>query len=112
MGDKIGPRKVLTRVVLWWTFFTALTGAANGLVSLVIIRFLFGAGEAGAYPNSSIVVSKWFPKYEVGKAQAFIWAAGRIGGALAPLIVVPISIAFGWRSSFYVMGFIRANLCL
>jgi sugar phosphate permease len=67
---------------------------------------LFGAGEAGAYPNSSIVVSKWFPKYETGRAQAFIWAAGRIGGALAPLIVVPIAIAFGWRASFYLMGFI------
>ena len=106
MGDKIGPRKVLTRVVLWWSFFTALTGAANGLISLLIIRFLFGAGEAGAYPNSSIVVSKWFPKYETGRAQAFIWAAGRIGGALAPLIVVPIAIAFGWRVSFYLMGFI------
>lgn len=104
MGDKIGPRKVLTRVVLWWSFFTALTGAANGLISLLIIRFLFGAGEAGAYPNSSIVVSKWFPKYETGRAQAFIWAAGRIGGALAPLIVVPIAIAFGWRASFYLMG--------
>ncbi|HKH61336.1 MAG TPA: MFS transporter [Flavitalea sp.] len=106
MGDKFGPRKVLSRVVLWWSFFTALTGAANGLISLLIIRFLFGAGEAGAYPNSSIVVSKWFPKYETGRAQSFIWAAGRIGGALAPLIVVPIAIAFGWRSSFYFMGFI------
>jgi sugar phosphate permease len=106
MGDKSGPRKVLTRVVLWWSFFTALTGAANGLISLLIIRFLFGAGEAGAYPNSSIVVSKWFPKYETGRAQAFIWAAGRIGGALAPLIVIPIAITFGWRASFYFMGFI------
>jgi ACS family glucarate transporter-like MFS transporter len=106
MGDRIGPRKVLTRVVLWWSFFTALTGAANGLISLLIIRFLFGAGEAGAYTNSSIVVSKWFPTYETGRAQAFIWAAGRIGGALAPLIVVPIAIAFGWRASFYLMGFI------
>lgn len=106
MGDRIGPRKVLTRVVLWWSFFTALTGAANGLISLIFIRFLFGAGEAGAYPNSSIVVSKWFPKYETGTAQAFIWAAGRIGGALAPMIVIPIAVAFGWRVSFYIMGFI------
>ncbi|MBC7827842.1 MAG: MFS transporter [Chitinophagaceae bacterium] len=106
LGDKIGPRKVLTRVVLWWSFFTALTGAANGLISLLIIRFLFGAGEAGAYPNSSIVVSRWVPRYETGRAQAFIWAAGRIGGALAPLIVIPIAIAFGWRASFYAMGLI------
>ena len=106
LGDRIGPRKVLVRVVLWWSLFTALTGAANGLISLIAIRFLFGAGEAGAYPNSSIVVSRWFPKYETGRAQAFIWAAGRIGGALAPLIVVPVAIAFGWRASFYLLGFV------
>jgi MFS transporter, ACS family, glucarate transporter len=106
LGDRVGPRKVLTRVVLWWSLFTALTGLANGLTSLLLIRFLFGAGEAGAYPNSSIAVSKWFPKYEIGRAQAFIWAAGRIGGALAPLIVVPIAIAFGWRTSFYMLGLI------
>ena len=106
MGDRLGPRKVLTRVVLWWSFFTALTGWANGFISLLVIRFLFGAGEAGAYPNSSIVVSKWFPRYETGRAQAFIWAAGRIGGAMAPMIVIPIAVAFGWRASFYVMGLI------
>lgn len=104
MGDRSGPKKILTRVVLWWSFFTAITGLANGLAMLIIIRFLFGAGEAGAFPNSSIVVSKWFPKYETGRAQAFIWSAGRIGGALAPLIVVPISVAFGWRVAFYVLG--------
>ena len=59
MGDRSGPKKILTRVVLWWSFFTAVTGLANGLMMLIIIRFLFGAGEAGAFPNSSIVVSKW-----------------------------------------------------
>ena len=106
MGDRLGPRKILTRVVLWWSLFTALTGAANGLISLLVIRFLFGAGEAGAYPNSSIVVSNWFPKSQTGMAQAFIWAAGRIGGAMAPWIVIPIAASFGWRMSFYVLGMI------
>ncbi len=106
LGDRIGPKKVLIRIVLWWSLFTALTGLANGLILLILIRFLFGAGEAGAYPNSSIVISKWFPKYETGRAQSFIWAAGRIGGALAPLIVVPIAVSFGWRASFYILGII------
>lgn len=104
LGDRIGPRRVLTRVVVWWSGFTALTGAATGFVPLLITRFLFGIGEAGAYPNSSIVVSRWFPAVETGRAQAFIWGAGRLGGALSPLIVVPVSIAFGWRASFLVMG--------
>ncbi|WP_040005162.1 MFS transporter [Fibrisoma limi] len=104
LGDRIGPRRVLTRVVTWWSAFTVLTGTAASLTYLVVIRFLFGIGEAGAYPNASIVISRWFPAVETGRAQSFIWAAGRIGGALSPLIVVPVAAAFGWRASFWVMG--------
>ncbi|WP_128543648.1 MFS transporter [Larkinella soli] len=104
LGDRLGPRRVLTRIVLWWSAFTALTGTASSYVYLLVVRFLFGVGEAGAYPNSSIVISRWFPAVETGRAQAFIWAAGRLGGALSPLIVVPVSVAFGWRASFLVMG--------
>ncbi|OIN60256.1 MFS transporter [Arsenicibacter rosenii] len=104
LGDRIGPRRVLARVVSWWSAFTMLTGTAFSLVYLVVIRFLFGMGEAGAYPNSSIVIARWFPKTETGRAQSFIWGAGRIGGALSPLIVVPVAAAFGWRASFWVMG--------
>lgn len=104
LGDRIGPRRVLARVVSWWSAFTMLTGTAFNLAYLVVIRFLFGMGEAGAYPNSSIVIARWFPKTETGRAQSFIWGAGRIGGALSPLIVVPVAAAFGWRASFWVMG--------
>ena len=104
LGDRIGPRKVLLRVVMWWSAFTAFTGLAFNWLSLLVVRFLFGAGEAGAYPNASIVVSRWFPKQEVGRAQSFIWAAGRVGGTLAPWIVIPVAVHFGWRVSFYFLG--------
>jgi len=104
LGDRLGPRRVLTRVVLWWSGFTALTGAAFGFWYLLIVRFLFGVGEAGAYPNSSIVISKWFPKVETGRAQSVIWAAGRLGGALTPLLVIPLVHALGWRWAFVVLG--------
>jgi MFS transporter, ACS family, glucarate transporter len=104
MGDRIGSRRVLTRVVLWWSAFTALTGAAFNYGYLVIVRFLFGAGEAGAYPNASIVISRWFPAIEVGRAQSVIWAAGRFGGALTPLLVLPLVHAFGWRWAFGILG--------
>jgi MFS transporter, ACS family, glucarate transporter len=104
LGDRIGPRKVLTRVVLWWSAFTAFTGTATSWFYLLIVRFLFGAGEAGAYPNAAIVVSRWFPKYEIGKAQAFIWAAGRLGGSIAPWVIIPISASLGWRFSFFAMA--------
>jgi MFS transporter, ACS family, glucarate transporter len=104
LGDRIGPRKILTRVVFWWSSFTALTGTAFGFVYLLIVRFLFGAGEAGAYPNASIVISRWFPAVEVGRAQSVIWAAGRIGGALTPLLVIPLVHTFGWRYAFFILG--------
>ena len=61
LGDRIGPRRVLTRVVLWWSAFTSLTGMVSNYYLLLLTRFCFGAGEAGAFPNASIVVSRWFP---------------------------------------------------
>lgn len=108
MGDTIGPRRVLTRVVLWWSGFTALTGTAFSFVYLLVVRFLFGVGEAGAYPNATIAISRWFPAVEVGRAQSVIWAAGRIGGALTPLLVIPLVHVVGWRWSFVVLGLVGA----
>ena len=104
LGDRIGPRRVLTRIVLWWSAFTTLTGVVTGFYPLLLTRFLFGAGEAGAYPNTSVVVARWFPVHERGRAFGAITMAGQIGGAVAPLLVVPIQIRFGWRACFYVFG--------
>jgi MFS family permease len=104
LGDRIGPRKVLTRIVVWWSAFTALTGLARSVWLLIPTRFLFGAGEAGAFPNASSSISKWFPVNERARAHGVVWMASRVGGAMSPLLVVPIQQAFGWRMSFYVFG--------
>lgn len=106
LGDKIGPRRILARVVLWWSGFTALTGTAFNFISLLVIRFLFGMGEAGAYPNASIVIARWFPAVEIGRAQSVIWAAGRLGGALTPLLVIPLVHWAGWRWAFAILGLV------
>jgi len=106
LGDRIGRRKVLARIVLWWSAFTALTGAAGGFLSLVVIRFLFGAGEAGAYPNASGVIASWFPAHERARAQGVVWGASRLGGALAPLAAVPLQAALGWRAVFWIFGLV------
>ena len=103
-GDKSGPRALLTRIVVWWSVFTSLTGLAANYVWLLIVRFLFGAGEAGAYPNSSGAISRWFPATERAQAQGIVWMASRIGGAITPFLVVPIQARFGWRASFWVFG--------
>jgi ACS family glucarate transporter-like MFS transporter len=108
MGDRTGPRKVLTRIVLWWSIFTSLTGAVWGFTQLLVVRFLFGAGEAGAYPNSSSSISRWFPVAERARAHGIVWMASRVGGALSPLLVIPIQRHFGWRASFFTFGIFGA----
>jgi len=104
MGDRIGQRKVLLRIVIWWSVFTALTGAVNGLTGLIAIRFLFGMGEAGAYPNSCGVISRWVPKLETSRGMSWLGMGAPTGAALAPLVVVPIAAAYGWRAPFYING--------
>lgn len=106
LGDRFGARRILARVVLWWSFFTMLTGFVGGFVSLFFVRFLFGAGEAGAYPNTAVAIRQWFSSVEHGRAMAMIWMSSRLGGALAPLLVIPLQINYGWRTSFYVLGVI------
>ena len=104
MGDRFGPRLVLTRIVLWWSAFTALTGAVRGYTTLLVCRFLFGTGEAGFFPNSSCTISRWFPFGERASATGVVWTASRLGAAIAPLIVVPLQRALGWRPVFYIFG--------
>ena len=104
MGDRIGPRRVLTRIVLWWSAFTSMTGMVSSFPLLLLARFLFGAGEAGAFPNASIVVARWFPGRQRASMAGVLLMASQIGGAVAPLLVVPIQIRYGWRTSFYAFG--------
>lgn len=104
MGDRFGSRKVLTRIVAWWSVFTALTGAVQGFKQLVLVRFLFGMGEAGAFPNFSATIARWFPRHERARAQSFVWMASRLGGALSPIIVIPMQHWVGWRVTFYLFG--------
>jgi sugar phosphate permease len=114
LGDRIGQRKVFIRIVLWWSVFTALTGAVNGLMSLIVVRFLFGVGESGAYPNASGAVSRWVPKNETTRGISWLMMGGNSGAGIAPLIVVPLAIAYGWRAPFFVnaaIGLIWVLVC-
>src|SRR5204862_7534235 len=92
LGDRIGPRVVFIRIVLFWSLFTALTGFATGLISLIIVRFLFGVGECGTYPNALIVVSRWFPANENGSALIGAGVGKKIGYTIAPIIIIQRSV--------------------
>ena len=104
LGDRYGARKVLTLIVLWWSAFTFLTGAARNYPMLIVTSLLFGLGESGAYPNAIGALSRWFPKTERARAVGVVWMAARIGGAVAPIMVVPILKAHGWRAPFYLFA--------
>ncbi len=128
MGDRWGSRRVLTRIVLWWSAFTALTGCIwsfsldsgasislgnwtlplvfDAFVLMLLVRFLFGAGEAGAYPNITRVVSDWFPDRERAGTQGAVWMFARLGGALAPFVIGRLSVLVGWRNAFLILGVI------
>ncbi len=132
LGDVFGPKRTLIRIVLWWSFFTALTGLIRpfsvdlgpfvftGFAALLVVRFLFGAGEAGAYPNISRSFHNWFPFGERGSAQGAVWMAGRFGGGITPLVVGSLiffvqlpdgSIVEHWRHIFWILGGLGATWC-
>ncbi len=104
LGDWLGPRRVLMRVVIWWSFFTAATGWARNYVWLLVTRFLFGVGEAGCFPNLTKIFSTWLPPEERVRAQGIMWMAARWGGALTPLLVVWVLSLISWRHAFQVFG--------
>ena len=104
LGDRIGPRRVLTRIVLWWSFFTAATGWVWNATSLIVTRGLFGAGEAGCFPNLTRVLSIWLPVRERERAQGFLWFAARWSGAFTPILVALVLDYVSWRRAFELFG--------
>ena len=104
MGDWMGPRRVLMRIVMWWSVFTAATGWAWSFTSLVVTRFLFGVGEAGCFPNLTKAFTIWLPENERIRAQGIMWLAARWGGAFTPLLVARVMEWIGWRHSFELFG--------
>src|SRR5262245_48011175 len=103
-GDRIGTRKVLTRIVIWWSSFTIATAAAFNYGSLLFIRFLFGAGEAGAWPNAARTFSRWFPTTERGTAQGIFFMGAHLGGAVTPILVTAMLGVMSWRAVFVIFG--------
>jgi ACS family glucarate transporter-like MFS transporter len=104
LGDRIGPRRVLLRIVVWWSFFTAATGWTWNWASLLATRFLFGAGEAGCFPNLTKAFNRWLPTMERSRAQGILWMSARWGGAAAPLLVFACLQFGNWRTTFGLFG--------
>ncbi|MBV9928689.1 MAG: MFS transporter [Acidobacteria bacterium] len=111
LGDRFGTRKALTRIVLWWSAFTMLTAATVGFYSLFFVRLLFGAGEAGAIPNSASTVSRWFPAAQRGRAMGAVCIGHALGATATPFIVFRLIEWQGWRLPFVEFGVLGAAWC-
>jgi len=127
-GDRYGPRRVLIRIVLWWSVFTALTGLVGwrvagvtlgGLATLTIVRFLFGAGEAGAFPNIARALQNWFPPHARARAQGCVWMSARLMGGLTPLVwtllvagTASTPALVTWRAAFALFGVLGLAWCV
>jgi ACS family glucarate transporter-like MFS transporter len=104
LGDRLGPRRVLLRIVLWWSFFTFATGRAWNFTSILACQALFGMGEAGCFPNITKALAIWLPQEEKVRAQGIIWLFARWGGAFTPLLVVSLMKYVSWRTAFGIFG--------
>jgi MFS family permease len=131
LGDRYGARVTLTRIVLAWSLFTVLSGSATGFLSLLTFRFLFGAGEAGAFPNMARVQASWLPARSRGRAGGLLWLLARFGGAFSPLLFGALLRGFdsatfrdlltalhlpgdlaSWRAAFWAAGALGLFWCL
>ncbi|WP_263352402.1 MFS transporter [Acidicapsa acidisoli] len=112
LGDRLGVKRVLAQIVLAWSACTALTGAAWNVPSMYAIRFLFGAGEAGCFPNLTRMLSAWLPARERVTAQALMWACTRWGGAATPPLALLCITWLGWRWAFVCFAALGLVWCV
>jgi MFS transporter, ACS family, glucarate transporter len=103
-GDRVGPRRALSIIVVWWSVFTSFTAMAWNATALFAIRFLFGVGEAGAFPIATRSLSRWILATERGYAQGVTHAGARLGLGLTPPVVAWMILKWGWRTPFFVFA--------
>jgi sugar phosphate permease len=106
LGDRIGSRVILPLLVTWWSLFTAATALASGYRSFLSIRFIFGMGEAGAFPATATALSRWLRPEERGFSQGMLQSATRIGSAATPPLIATIIAFAGWRAAFVACAFL------
>lgn len=105
-ADRHGTRRVLARIVIWWSCFTIATAAAVNFASLLAVRFLFGMGEAGAWPSVARTFSRWIPRRERGTIQSIFFSGAFVAGGVTPLIVIALLQYLHWRMIFVCFGMV------
>ncbi len=113
LGDRFGPRRVMTWAIVWWSTFTAITALAGDLAAMLpfgvvasfaIVRALIGLGEAAAPPSGNRMIANWAAAQERGLATGVTLSGSALGAALTPPLIVWVMVTWGWREAFYVSG--------
>lgn len=112
LGDRLGQRKMITRIVACWSAFTALTGMVGGYLGLLAVRFAFGAAEAGAFPSMAAALARWFRTTDRARATGIMWMGTRLGAAIGIPLASLIMGWFGWRLTFGLFGAIGGIWCI
>ena len=115
-ADKTGTRTVIARIVIWWSALTAATAAAFNFPFMLAVRFLFGAGEAGAWPCVARTFSRWIPQHERGRVQGVFFAGAHLVAGLTPALIVGGGLigdwypgllsVMSWRGVFVAFGLV------
>ena len=108
-ADRFGPRLMLSAVVVFWSLLTGLTGAVGQFVTLLVVRFAFGVAEAGAFPGSARACYNWLPAWEHGRANGIVFAASRLGAAIAFPVMAWLLTWATWRTAFYWLAMRRSS---
>lgn len=106
LADRFGSKFVVIATITFWSIFTVTTSLAWSLASLIVIRFIFGIAEGGFPPASIKAISELFTNEERPKMSALLLSSNYLGSMIAPLIMAPMLIYFGWRHAFEVIGVI------
>lgn len=112
LGDRLGQRKMITRIVACWSAFTALTGMVWGYLGLLAVRFAFGAAEAGAFPSMAAALGRWFQTTDRARATGTMWMGTRLGAAIGIPLATLLMGWFGWRLTFAFFGAIGGVWCI
>ncbi len=108
LGDRFGPRPVLMRIAIWWSVLMAATASTFSFVSLYLSQLLFGAGEAGCYPNLARLFSRWLTQRQTGPAQGLVWLSARLSGAFTPILMAILFRYLSWRQAFAALSLLGA----
>jgi MFS transporter, ACS family, hexuronate transporter len=102
--DYIGLRWGMIAAVAIWTVASASHAWMAGFAGFALCRALLGLGEGATFPGGFRASIDSLPKDRQARGMAISYSGGSLGAIFAPVVVVPVAAAFGWRAGFLVTG--------